>query len=435
MLAYGGFLTTPVYFVPLGAPLLYPTPHIVGISGNGRRLVGDAGGFPARYFGKTWTMLSTLYQGTATAANTDGSVVCGQINDPTSGHIRGFKSVNGLAGIRVLRQAPYSTDEIVNDVSPDGIYAIGTSVQLGAAVQWELGDPDTATMLAKWSSVSMEGGVGRDSAGRNWGYSDGLSAQMFWPGAPAKIQNSVFNPVPDSQAPQGCTPSGKFLFGATTVTPGGGGATDQYGFIYDTDSGLSECFRAWSAGAYQDTSVLDMSQVGNQPDVVVGSFDYPGYGPRAYFRSATSKGSVGSVPLTALGNWLSAQGVSMTGWTLTSAEAVSDNGLIITGNGIHNGVVEPYAVMFADPVAGSNSYSVPGSLIIGAPGVMTNDDYCLGYDCELVSTTTKGILVLNADGGFVYIRGLLQSGTDSFTYRLTRNGVVSNTTTVTLNLQ
>src|SRR4029079_10976117 len=50
----------------------------------------------------------------------------------------------------------------------------------------------------------------------------------------------------------------------------------------------------------------------------------------------------------------------------------------------------------------------------------------------LVSTTTKGVLALNANGSFTYTPGANFHGTDSFTYKA-RDGISdSNTVTVTI---
>jgi hypothetical protein len=47
--------------------------------------------------------------------------------------------------------------------------------------------------------------------------------------------------------------------------------------------------------------------------------------------------------------WLVSKGVDMTGWNLWEARAVSDDGKVIVGWGIHNGVTEGFVVTIEPP--------------------------------------------------------------------------------------
>lgn len=69
----------------------------------------------------------------------------------------------------------------------------------------------------------------------------------------------------------------------------------------------------------------------------------------------------------------------------------------------------------------------------GAPGVLANDTGG-AVSAELVSTTTKGVLNLNANGTFTYTPATNSNGVDSFTYRASDGSTLSNVATVTINV-
>lgn len=92
----------------------------------------------------------------------------------------------------------------------------------------------------------------------------------------------------------------------------------------------------------------------------------------------------------------------------------------------------------APPVALGDSWAVltTGSLSVAAPGVLVND-YSIGsgiVGAELVKTTTRGTLQLQADGGFSYVpkRGFI--GDDFFIYRASDGVRKSHNARVTLHV-
>jgi len=92
------------------------------------------------------------------------------------------------------------------------------------------------------------------------------------------------------------------------------------------------------------------------------------------------------------------------------------------------------------PVALNDAFSTPEDtqLVIAAPGILGNDsdiDGPLPLTSILVSTTTNGSLVLNANGSFTYTPNSNYFGPDAFTYRA-RDGAsaVSNIATVSINV-
>ncbi len=87
-------------------------------------------------------------------------------------------------------------------------------------------------------------------------------------------------------------------------------------------------------------------------------------------------------------------------------------------------------------VAQNDQYSVlqGNTLRIAAPGVLGNDvpGGAPGMTAALVSPTSSGALMFQADGSFEYTSAAGFSGTDSFTYQIFLNGEISNTATVSI---
>lgn len=89
------------------------------------------------------------------------------------------------------------------------------------------------------------------------------------------------------------------------------------------------------------------------------------------------------------------------------------------------------------PVADNDSYNVKknSTLSVNKPGVMNGDKDPDGdpLTAVLVSSTTSGVLTLNANGSFTYKPNAGFTGTDSFTYKVTDvTGLASNVATVTV---
>ena len=89
------------------------------------------------------------------------------------------------------------------------------------------------------------------------------------------------------------------------------------------------------------------------------------------------------------------------------------------------------------PVANDDNYDTPEdtALTIPAPGVLDNDiddDGPSPLTAELVDDVSHGILVLDADGSFVYTPDLNFNGDDTFAYRAYDGEDYSNVATVTI---
>jgi hypothetical protein len=89
------------------------------------------------------------------------------------------------------------------------------------------------------------------------------------------------------------------------------------------------------------------------------------------------------------------------------------------------------------PVASDNSYSVSAdrTLVVSAPGVLSNDVDADGdvLSVSLVAGPLHGTIVFSADGSFSYTPDLLFSGSDSFSYEVT-DGLDSVIATVTIDV-
>ena len=86
------------------------------------------------------------------------------------------------------------------------------------------------------------------------------------------------------------------------------------------------------------------------------------------------------------------------------------------------------------PVAADDSFEVDGALTVAAPGVLGNDADVdsAALTAALVTSTSNGVLSLNADGSFTYTPNAGFRGIDSFTYRASDGGLDSNLATVFL---
>ena len=90
------------------------------------------------------------------------------------------------------------------------------------------------------------------------------------------------------------------------------------------------------------------------------------------------------------------------------------------------------------PVAPDRTYTVPEDTVlnVAAPGVLAgvDDPEGKGLKAELITTTTRGSLLFNADGSFSYRPRSNDDTSDSFTYLIGDGTGVSNTARVTIDL-
>jgi hypothetical protein len=90
------------------------------------------------------------------------------------------------------------------------------------------------------------------------------------------------------------------------------------------------------------------------------------------------------------------------------------------------------------PTASADSWSVAknNTLNVSAPGVLANDDDIDGdaLSAVLATTTSNGVLTLNADGSFTYVPNSDYSGGDSFTYHSSDGSLQSAATQVDITI-
>jgi hypothetical protein len=91
------------------------------------------------------------------------------------------------------------------------------------------------------------------------------------------------------------------------------------------------------------------------------------------------------------------------------------------------------------PAAANDAYTVnqDSTLRIAAPGVLANDSDPEGapLSAVLVNTVAHGALTLHADGSFAYQPAAGYSGADSFTYKASDGGLLSNVATVAITVK
>ncbi len=95
-------------------------------------------------------------------------------------------------------------------------------------------------------------------------------------------------------------------------------------------------------------------------------------------------------------------------------------------------------VLEANPVAVNDAYEtfIGETLSVAAPGVLANDTFAgpEALVAERVTSVSNGTLEFNPDGSFTYVPNAGYYGTDSFTYKVTAAGQVSNVATVEINV-
>ena len=103
----------------------------------------------------------------------------------------------------------------------------------------------------------------------------------------------------------------------------------------------------------------------------------------------------------------------------------SGNSSVITLTVIDTDVVDDYYTVIEN-----------GTLNVPSPGVLDNDPFfvLLGGNAQLVTGPTNGDLVLNSNGSFDYTPQKGFEGSDSFTYEVVQDGVVSDTAVVRIDV-
>lgn len=273
-----------------------------------------------------------LFSSVANAASGDGSVVVGEgANAFFSTEAFRWDATNGMTGLGYLSGA---TTSRANGISSDGTKVVGqTGGGRNEAFVWDatngmqgLGDLPGGSVSSIASDISADGStiVGRGTSGSGveafvWDSTNGMQGLGDLPGGAY------------SSFASGVSANGSVVVGRGTSASGG------EAMIWDAVNGLRGMGDL--AGGRFLSQFNDVSANGS---IVVGKGNGAS-GERAVIWDATNGMQELSVFLTALG-------LDLTGWTLSDAAAISDDGLTIVGTGTNpNGLTEGWIAVIPEP--------------------------------------------------------------------------------------
>jgi hypothetical protein len=151
------------------------------------------------------------------------------------------------------------------------------------------------------------------------------------------------------------------------------------------------------------------------------------------------------------------EGQTLIGTTTVTTDASGNASFAATFNGLVIPVGDAVSATATDPSGNTSEFAldvdafagdaplqavedsyntdVNTTLTVAAPGVQANDFSVLGpFTSQLVSSTSHGTLTFDSNGSFTYVPDKGYTGTDSFTYDDTADGVISNVATVTISV-
>jgi len=314
------------------------------VSADGTTVVGESNGQAFRWTTSAPTILEPLgllevgSKSEAHAVSADGTVVVG--SGGLTGFTRAFRwtAVTGMLPLGVVVGGAESNS--AEGISSDGSVVVGGSTEGPGGFRWTQGGGMVAFQslpyLNKGNHATAVSGDGQVAVGRGGCCEGGGVVSVRWPGGATTPESLGDLPGTAPESPWGAAAgvSGDGL----VVVGGGGGPMRAYRW-----SGGMMVELAPSTFPPGDGSGLDASGIG---DVIVGAAsDPPGEtvsapvgpvaGGRAFvWTQADGMRSVEDV-LTGLG-----LGSLLTNWRLEAATGISDDGNILVGYGLHNGVRE-----------------------------------------------------------------------------------------------
>ena len=275
----------------------------------------------------------------ATAVSADGSVVVGGATDawgPPGSHLYGRKAFRWTAasGVVGITEGAWLLDdeEYAAAVSDDGAVVVGVKTyQLRYAFRWtaETGAVFSTDDFVGWTATDASadgsvivgwgrGGVWFDDRGRHLLYDriDSLDDRL----------NAV--------SPEGS------VMGGYSIRPVPGTVWNSFTeATLFTEDGRRLTPLGDLAGGIVHSEVLDLSRNGN---AAVG-FGHSADGREAFIWDETN----GMRSLT--GVLVDQFGLDLNGWVLREATAITADGMVIVGNGIHNGVTEGFIAVIPEP--------------------------------------------------------------------------------------
>jgi probable HAF family extracellular repeat protein len=289
---------------------------VTDVSADGSVVVGYEGSSgiykPFRWEDGVTTYLGPMGDGGAYAVSADGSVtVGGDLHYPPE---EGFRWDNGM--VTSLGDLPGGSVHTVGlGISADGSVVIGRSASEHGteAFRWEngqmtgLGDLPGNSFYSLATDISADGsvivGIGTSGDGvygrEAFRWEDGVMTGLGQP----------FGPGTDSQA-IAVSADGSVIVGCST---------DARGFRWD--NGV-----ATELGYLPDTRATIPHDVSGDGSIVVGECWPPFYGGAFFWTAEDGMRHLEDV-------LVDDYGLDLTGWSLTSAEAISDDGKTIIGNG------------------------------------------------------------------------------------------------------
>jgi uncharacterized membrane protein len=354
--------------------------NVTGISPNGAVVFGNSSADQAGFKwtaagGGTWTQLvSPFHVGVLTGATSDGSVIVGAdyhttLSDSHAAHW-GDNLFDEFVGL------PNRSHSRATGVSADGTVLVGACV----------GFNNLFSAAARWTDpLLVEDLGGYDANAGDTAAAMGVSAD----GAVAVGLISI-NHV-QSAVRWTAVGTAEFLDNTTTslatYTNQDGSVVTGYVFLPDHQ----EAFR-WTDGdglatigvlrGTTDSRPTDISADGS---IIVGASDGDFSAPFLW---------TAGTGLVNLQSHLGIIGIDMTGWTLTDVTGISADGNVLVGNGLHNGIAEPWLATLAPvpPTCGSADFNGDGD--VGTDADIEAFFACLAGNC----CPTCGSADFNGDG-------------------------------------
>ena len=326
----------------------------LGVSGDGLIAVGACLIQPGGNRAVRWTppVLGNLGVASggdfslATAISADGLVIVGQSG--TSAAPRAFRWV-APGPIVSLGTAPGFTSTIARAVSGDGQIVVGDG---GARpFRWT-----SATGIVDMGTLPGHAAGGAYGANRDGSVVVGYSGA----GLVAFPVRWTTSGIESLGLPAGATSAGAYGVNSDgTVVVGLGSAAGgfQRAFRWVEGVGMQDL------GLFPGGTSSNATAVSGAGDRVVGAGAAPP-GSRAFYWNAT----IGMVDLNV---WLPSQGTDLTGWVLTRATAISEDGTVIVGDGTFNGFSRGWMVNLDPDSDGDglrDSWEIEGIPYLGAGG-------------------------------------------------------------------
>ncbi len=305
----------------------------VDVSGDGKVVVGSCFVTPTGPMAFRWEngaiqSLGTLPGGTsssAVGASFDGNVVMG---GSKSGTLPGFPAF-------IWQKPGPMTSPVTNvltyweakGVSGSGLVGVGYSGNTNLAVRWTSGTGKVTLGTLPGHTVSAAYATNSDGSVVVGGSAipfPSAGSAFRWTSAGGMVPLGVL-PGDNSSVAYAVSPDGAIVVGLSSNLP-----TQQRAFRWTQDDLMSDL--GTLGGAFSVAWGVDGA--GRR---IVGSSQPVANQNRAFLWSP----ELGMVDLN---TYLPALGTDLTGWVLSSASAISDDGTVIVGNGTHNGAPTAWIV-------------------------------------------------------------------------------------------